>query len=64
MPKTKDMPKKNNCKTYHSYLDKDGNVVVEVFKYPKPKKLSKAGEWLKANPNGILEILDMKAILR
>jgi hypothetical protein len=30
----------------------------------KPKKLSKAGEWLKAHPNGIGKILDMRAVLR
>jgi hypothetical protein len=32
--------------------------------YVWPKKLSKAGEWLKANPGGILVIHDMKAVLR
>jgi hypothetical protein len=30
----------------------------------KPKRLSKAGEWRKAHPKGICEILDMKAVLK
>ncbi|MDR2694437.1 MAG: hypothetical protein LBB74_09535 [Chitinispirillales bacterium] len=30
----------------------------------KPKKLSKAGEWRKAHPRGICEILDMRAVLK
>jgi len=30
----------------------------------KPKKLSKAGEWRIAHPNGICEILDMRAVLK
>jgi hypothetical protein len=32
--------------------------------YIWPKKLSKAGEWMKAHPEGILEIIDMRAVLR
>jgi hypothetical protein len=30
----------------------------------KPKKLSKAGEWRKENPNGIITIIDMKAVMK
>jgi hypothetical protein len=30
----------------------------------EPKKLSKAGEWMKAHPNGILEIHDMRAVMK
>ncbi|GHT23021.1 hypothetical protein FACS189430_05670 [Bacteroidia bacterium] len=29
-----------------------------------PKRLSKAGEWLKNNPNGIFTIVDMKAVMK
>jgi hypothetical protein len=30
----------------------------------KPKRLSKAGEWLKNNPTGIFKIVDMKAVMK
>jgi hypothetical protein len=47
------------------YLGKDGTVVKEKLSVPEPKKLSKAGEWIKANPNGIgLVIHDMRAVMR
>jgi len=32
--------------------------------YEGPKRLSKAGEWKRKNPNGILTILDMKAVMK
>jgi hypothetical protein len=31
---------------------------------PKPKKLSKAGKWMRAHPKGYMEILDMQAVLQ
>ncbi|MDR3093405.1 MAG: hypothetical protein LBU62_02030 [Bacteroidales bacterium] len=30
----------------------------------KPKKLSKMGEWRLKNPNGIITIVDMKAVMK
>jgi hypothetical protein len=30
----------------------------------KPKRLSKAGEWRLKHPNGIITILDMKAVMK
>jgi hypothetical protein len=30
----------------------------------KPKRLSKLGEWMRANPEGILVIHDMRAVMR
>jgi hypothetical protein len=38
--------------------------VREVLDYPEPKKLSKAGEWMRAHPNGIGVILDMRAVMK
>jgi hypothetical protein len=35
-----------------------------TVKSVKPKKLSKAGEWLEAHPGGICKILDMKAVMK
>jgi len=35
-----------------------------TVKSSKPKKLSKAGEWLEAHPGGICKILDMKAVMK
>jgi hypothetical protein len=29
-----------------------------------PKKLSKVGEWMRNNPDGIIKILDMRAVLK
>jgi len=38
---------------------------AEATASDKPKKLSKAGEWLKANPNGLgVTIHDMKAVMK
>jgi hypothetical protein len=36
----------------------------QAAKPAKPKKLSKAGEWLEAHPNGIGKILDMRAVMK
>ncbi|MCL2282131.1 MAG: hypothetical protein FWC26_02315 [Fibromonadales bacterium] len=37
----------------------------KVVSASKPKRLSKAGKWLKAHPNGLGgRILDMKAVMR
>ena len=33
-------------------------------RFEQPKKLSKAGEWMRANPNGIYVIHDMRAAMR
>jgi hypothetical protein len=33
-------------------------------KTEKPKKLSKTGEWMKANPKGVIVIHDLRAILK
>jgi hypothetical protein len=30
----------------------------------EPKTLSKFGEWRRANPNGIVKILDMRAVMK
>jgi hypothetical protein len=35
-----------------------------AVKSAKPKKLSKAGEWLEAHPGGICKILDMRAVMK
>jgi hypothetical protein len=43
---------------------KKGAKAKKKEEYVWPKKLSKAGEWAKAHPNGIGEILDMRAVLR
>jgi hypothetical protein len=32
--------------------------------YVPPPKLSKAGEWRRKNPNGILKIIDMRAVMK
>ena len=37
---------------------------IEEKVYIEPKRLSKMGEWRRKNPNGILTILDMKAVMR
>jgi len=49
--------------TFVEYKVKRGRKVDEN-RPTKPKKLSKAGEWRKAHPEGILKILDMRAVLR
>ena len=33
-------------------------------KSEKPKRLSKAGEWMRAHPEGILEIVNMRAVMK
>jgi hypothetical protein len=38
--------------------------VQEMDEVEWPKKLSKAGEWLKANPNGLEGTFDMRAVMR
>jgi len=48
-------------------LESSGGVGKSSVKLDKPKKLSKIGEWRRANPcangaNGV--ILDMRAVLR
>jgi hypothetical protein len=48
----------------HYYTAPDGTSVREVLDVPEPKRLSKLGEWMDANPNGIIEILDMKAVMK
>jgi hypothetical protein len=41
------------------------NTSSKIAPAAKPKKLSKAGEWLKAHPKGLGgRILDMKAVMR
>jgi len=32
--------------------------------YQEPKRLSKAGQWAKAHPNGIIEVYDWRAVNR
>ena len=41
-----------------------GKEMKTAAKPAKPKKLSKAGEWLEAHPGGICKILDMKAVMK
>jgi hypothetical protein len=36
----------------------------EETPYVPPKRLSKMGEWRRNNPNGILKILDMRAVMK
>ena len=31
---------------------------------PEPKRLSKAGQWMRDNPHGIFEVRDWKAVSR
>ncbi|MDR3309306.1 MAG: hypothetical protein LBS80_05055 [Tannerella sp.] len=43
------------------------NGVKTEFQYTGPKdpnRLSKAGMWLKEHPEGIIEILDMRAVMK
>jgi hypothetical protein len=56
--------KPSEVRAIHYYKAPNGKVVREIEDVPVPKKLSKAGEWLQANPNGIIEILDMKAVMK
>jgi hypothetical protein len=37
---------------------------IEEKVYIEPKRLSKMGEWLRKNPDGIGKILDMRAVMR
>jgi hypothetical protein len=32
--------------------------------YVPPERLSKMGEWRRKNPNGILKIIDMRAVMK
>lgn len=32
--------------------------------YKEPKRLSKAGEWRRKHPNGIIQIVDMDAVMK
>jgi hypothetical protein len=36
----------------------------QAAKQAKPKKLSKAGEWLEAHPNGLGGTYDMRAVMK
>jgi len=49
--------------TFVEYKVKRGRKVDEN-RPTKPKKLSKAGEWRRANPGPLFEILDMRAVLK
>lgn len=57
------MAKKKEKQAKRAVLTESGRVKLVPFTYPEPTKLSKAGEWRKAHPNGILQILDLKAVL-
>jgi hypothetical protein len=48
----------------HYYTAPDGTSVREVLDVPEPKRLSKLGEWMDAHPDGIGEILDMRAVMK
>jgi hypothetical protein len=39
-------------------------ITKPAAKPTTPKKLSKAGKWLEAHPNGIGKILDMRAVMK
>jgi hypothetical protein len=56
--------KSGELRAIHYYKAPDGKIVKEIEDVPEPKKLSKYGEWRRANPNGIIEILDMKAVMK
>jgi hypothetical protein len=44
---------------------KSAKTATEKAAASKPKKLSKAGEWLRDNPKGLgVTILDMRAVMR
>jgi hypothetical protein len=44
---------------------KSAKIATEKVAASKPKKLSKAGEWLMNNPKGLGgRILDMRAVMR
>ena len=32
--------------------------------YQEPKRLSKAGQWMRDNPDGIIEVYDWKAVMK
>jgi hypothetical protein len=40
------------------------NAFKRKEEYKEPKKLSKIGVWMRKHPNGIGEILDMRAVLK
>jgi hypothetical protein len=40
------------------------SILRKKFEYKKPKKLSKAGKFMKKYPNGIGAIIDMKAVMK
>jgi hypothetical protein len=44
--------KSSEPRAIHYYTAPDGSRVEEIFRHPKPKKLSKAGKWMNAHPNG------------
>ena len=37
-------------------------VSVQTSNTKKPKRLSKAGQWMRNNPNGIFEYVDWRAV--
>jgi len=41
-----------------------GKKPASNVKSGKPKKLSKAGEWLETHQGGLFEILDMRAVMK
>lgn len=43
---------------------KQKKTVTQQRKNGEQKKLSKFGEWMKANPKGTLTILDMRAVMK
>jgi len=32
--------------------------------YQEPKRLSKAGQWMRDNPDGIIEVYDWRAVMK
>ena len=36
----------------------------QTFNVPKPKRLSKAGQWRRDNPDGIFKVIDWQSVNR
>jgi len=41
-----------------------GSIVPIQSEVQKPKRLSKAGQWMRENPHGIFEVRDWRAVNR
>lgn len=39
-------------------------IQIQGKKVGKPKKLSKAGEWMRKHPDGVIVIHDLRAVMK